>query len=175
MHSEALQYLAGPCCGGALSVSTVSEGDVHFGGEIYSGKLVCGCGCTYDVKRGVPVLFPGPGRRLDGRGSERGDRILRQNMETWEFVWDKTRAIRGSYWTSRERFEADFPPRHFAYDGRVVLETGIGQGPFIPHLLAEGPKWLFGIDCAETVFHIYDKHAAAGEASRLCIVQGDLR
>ena len=79
MHESMLQYLAGPCCGGDLTVTDGARRDVSFSGEIYEGQLNCGCGCTYEVIKGVPVLLVVPTQKP----LNPDDAVVLKNQETW--------------------------------------------------------------------------------------------
>jgi SAM-dependent methyltransferase len=154
MKPNALSIYVCPACKGDLEVTR----EQHEGGEILEGRLDCRtCRKTYPIRRGVP-RFVGSGDYASSFGQQwnwfrhvqldsynHGDRSRRTLVETtgWE--------------------AADF-------NGRLVLDAGVGAGRFAECAAAQGAR-VFGVDLTCAVDAAFE---SIGRRENVNLAQADI-
>lgn len=164
MRSQALNYLACPCCGGKL-VADADETDSD--GHIMQGTLVSGCGARFPIHHGVPRLA------RQNRAAPWGgvhDSLPQPGMQhpfadRWLLdAYARTRAPR-----LLERI-APLVPEDFA--GRAILEVGCGRGEHTVLMAGFGARDVVAVD-DPTAPTLDGAFAATRHLPNVHIIQGD--
>ncbi len=136
MRTEALNYLACPNCGGALS----SLSPVGDDGHIIDGELTCkGCSARFPIHNGVPVLLSG-----------NVDRVKLETAARFAEEWTRWSDLRDYY---KEEFFAWLAPLTAAdFKDQLVFEGGCGKGRHTSLVASCGAKAVVSIDLGESAF-----------------------
>lgn len=175
MHRTLLEYLVCPACKGDLNISYITEENKYFHGEIFDGRLGCSCERVYKIFQGVPILIPNLSSGNSTRSSREFavlDKDTLENKEIWEFIWENIKNHRNNYFCSEKFFEEDVRIDSLSFENALILETGIGYGRYIPHILKRKPRRLLGVDITKQVFRIYKNFASTG---KIDIIMADIK
>lgn len=151
MNINTLSFLKCPACFSGLKIKKKLQENINYQGELYSAEIFCKCGQTYSIDRGVPILLAQSDKILDSAAEK--------NRKIWNFIWDRTKRLKSSYYNSEEFYEKDIRINKSAIKNSTILEAGIGTGKYIPFILKQVPGLYIGVDLSDEVFEIYNKYA----------------
>src|SRR5262249_14376599 len=129
MKRTALDVFVCPACHGALDLQTQHTS----GPEIIEGVLTCAACCaSYTITRGVPRFVPDA-----------------QYAGSFGYQWNWFRTVQldsqsGDSRSHQMLYDTTGWSDH-AYEGRRLLDAGVGAGRFAEHAAAKGAE-VFGID-----------------------------
>lgn len=155
MRESLLPLLACPSCGSQLTLTVDASAD---DGHVMTGRLECGCGACYPIRRGVPRLL------LDTVAADAAttaDRFAGQWTTFDHMAQYQEEVLRA--WL------APTGPEHVA--GKVVFEAGCGKGRHTVVLAGWGAAAVVALDLggAVDVAFAHTRHLPNAH-----VVQGDL-
>jgi len=151
--------------------------------EIVEGTLVCGCGTSFPIRDGVPMLLPPPKPELAAakKNGPKGDKATTPRIvsESFSYEWEAYRY--GSLtWEMDLEERKDFFLRYLKTDeeslrGALVLDAGCGNGTLTAVLTGLGVETV-GMDISRSVFRAQGtKEGFAPTTAHLVhFVQGDI-
>jgi SAM-dependent methyltransferase len=154
MKRSALRFLACPLCRGPLELSAERED----GSEVESGVLACaGCDRAYRIAGGVPRFVD------DGAYAS-----------SFGFQWNRFQAVQldslNGGRESERTLEATTGWGRADYEGRLVLDAGVGAGRFAEVVADKGGE-VVGVDLTRAVDAAYHN---VGRRERVHVVQADI-
>lgn len=159
MRPEALNFLACPLCGEALSLSRqdLREHDGH----IMTGELACdACTSRFPVRDGVPVLLPG-----------NVDTVKTNTASRFAEEWLRWSDLRDYY--KDEFFAWIAPLRPIDFEDKLVFEGGCGKGRHTAISACCGARAVVSIDLGDSAFvafrhtrNLPNVHVAIGDLLR---------
>jgi len=154
MKRSALRLLACPTCRGQLMLAADAEAE----GEVMSGALRCpSCRRDYPVRRGVP-RFVDSEAYASSFGFE-WNRFCRVQLDSANGTRQSEHALLASTgWTAAD------------YQGRVVLDAGVGSGRYAEVAAAKGAE-VVGVDLTGAVDAAFDN---IGRREGIHLAQADI-
>lgn len=154
MKPRVLKFLVCPACRSDLELQV----HIRQGGEVKEGKLLCRqCGVEYPILRGVP-RFVSTGAYASSFG----------------YQWNLFRTVqldsRNGTKESETTLEATTGWGKDDYDGRLVLDAGVGAGRFAEIVAQKGGE-VVGIDLTAAVDAAY---LNIGQHEKVHLVQADI-
>ncbi len=154
MKPSALKFLVCPACQTELTL----QARLWEGSEILEGRLTCGgCGAEYPIIRGVPRFV-----KAESYASSFG--------RQWN--WFRTVQLDSCNGTreSESTLESTTGWKAEDYQGRLVLDAGVGAGRFAEIVAKKGGE-VVGFDLTTAVDAAYDN---IGQHDRAHLVQADI-
>jgi SAM-dependent methyltransferase len=148
---DATRFFVCPECGGNLTLHSADSF------EILEGRLDCGCGCSYQVRAGVPRFAP-----HEDYAATFGNQWTR---------WARTQhdSLNGTH-IFRERFEGYTGWTPESLTGQTIVDAGCGPGAFID-VIARHAGVVIGFDLSRAVDSCYAIH---GRQPSVYLAQGDI-
>jgi len=158
MRPEALSFLQCPNCGAELILSGSTPREAE-DGHVMAGGLTCrGCGSSFPIRNGVPILLPA---NLAAIKLETASRFAEE--------WTHWNDLRDYY--EKEFFDWLAPLTAADFAGQVVFEGGCGKGRHTAIIAARGAKAIVSMDLGESAFVAF---AHTRRFSNAHVVIGDL-
>src|SRR5439155_4280136 len=154
MKASALRFLVCPACREALELRARAEE----GREVMTGSLVSPrCGREYPIVRGIP-------RFVDSQGY----------AASFGYEWNRFSRVQldsvNGTRQSQQALEATTGWKDSDYQGRLVLDAGVGSGRFAEVVASKGGE-VVGIDLTTAVEAAWDN---IGRHERVHLLQADI-
>jgi SAM-dependent methyltransferase len=134
-NSALLKYLCCPVCGGDLSLERSA-------GKMQDGRLICGCGRSYEIRGGVPILL--------AEVSD-AERFTARNFgEQWAYF--HSMGGLGKEFEEDEFLDYFHPTPLAELRGKFVLEGGCGYGRNLLQCQRAGAELAIGFDVSPAAF-----------------------
>jgi SAM-dependent methyltransferase len=156
MKTKILDILCCPECRSNLRLNTIISDDA----EVIEGKLICGCGKTYPVLKGIPIML---------EGNEQVSRIKDSFENEWMYFRDSDRTWGLTVEERKKQFLKDIDTNEKDLVGKNVLDAGCGNGRLTVGLSEMGLEAV-GIDLTSGFENAYNLQ----KGEMIQFVQGDI-